>query len=112
MLWQRLVWSQDVVTFLRRPEDVLKTSVSAGCIQVTFSFEIKLQKYIFFAKYDHFSTASVPFSNPCYDRNVHTYAMTKEARRKAFNAKGENIKQTSAIQVTFILEIKLQKYIF
>ena len=27
---RRLVWSQDVVTFLRRPEDVLKTSVSAG----------------------------------------------------------------------------------
>ena len=30
MLWQRLVWSWDVTTFLRRPEDVLKTSVSAG----------------------------------------------------------------------------------
>ena len=29
-LWQYLFRSQDVVTFLRRPEDVLKTSVSAG----------------------------------------------------------------------------------
>ena len=72
------------------------------CIQVTFSLEIKLQKYIFFAKYDHFLTANVPFSNHYYDRNVHMYAMTKEVRRHAFNAKGENIKQTSAIQVTFI----------
>ena len=68
-------------------------------------------KVYFFAKYDHFLTVNVPFLNPCYDRNVHAYAMTKEVRKKAFNAKGENKKQTSAIQVTFILEIKLQKYI-
>ena len=38
--------------------------------------------------------------------------MTKELRKKAFKAKGENIKPTSGIEVTFILEIKLQKYIF
>ena len=38
--------------------------------------------------------------------------MTKELRNKAFKAKGENIKQTSGIQVTFILKIKLEKYIF
>ena len=26
------------------------------CIQVTFALEIKLQKYTFFAKYEHFSS--------------------------------------------------------
>ena len=55
-----------------------------------------------------FLTANVPFSNPCYDRNVHTYVMTKEVKKKAFKAKEENIKQTSDIQVTFLLEIKFQ----
>ena len=35
--------------------------------------------------------------------------MTKELRKKAFEAKEENSKDTNDIQVTFILEIKLQK---
>ena len=40
------------------------------------------------------------------------YAMTKELRKKPFNGKVENVKQANDIQVTFILEIKLQKSIF
>ena len=38
--------------------------------------------------------------------------MTKELRNKAFKAKRENKKQTSAIQMIFVLEIKLQKESF
>ena len=40
------------------------------------------------------------------------YAMTKELKKKPFNGKVENVKQANDIQVTFILEIKLQKSIF
>ena len=40
------------------------------------------------------------------------YVATKELRKRAIKAKGENMKLTSGIRVTFILEIKLQKYIF
>ena len=79
---------------------------------MTFSLEIKLQKYIFFQNMTIFLTANVPFLNPCYDRNVHTYAMTKELKKKAFKAKRENIKQTSGIQVTLILKVKLQNTFF
>ena len=35
---------------------------------------------------------------------------TTELKNKAFKTKEENIKQTIGIQVTFISEIKLQKY--
>ena len=56
--------------------------------------------------------ANVSFLNPCQDGNVHTYATTKELKKKEFKAKEQNIKQTIGIQVTLILEIKLQKYIF
>ena len=43
--------------------------------------------------------------NYCY--NVDMCAMTKEEKKKALKGKGENIKQTIGIQVTFILDIKL-----
>ena len=56
--------------------------------------------------------ADVSFLNSCYNGKLHTYAKTKELRKKAFKTKGENIKQTIGIQVTFILEIKLQEYAF
>ena len=43
---------------------------------------------------------------------MQTNSMTKELREKAFKAKEDNIKQTSGIQIIFLLEIKLQKYSF
>ena len=42
---------------------------------------------------------------------MHTDAVTKELKKKVFKAKGENIKQTIRMQVTFTLKNKLQKYI-
>ena len=43
-LWRRLVWSQCVVTFLRRPEDVLKTSVSSGFSNISKASSIWINK--------------------------------------------------------------------
>ena len=40
------------------------------------------------------------------------YAMAKELMKKVFTANSHNKNQKIGIQVTFILEIKLQKYIF
>ena len=36
------------------------------------------------------------------------YATTKKLRKKAFKKKGENIKQTRDMQISFLLEIKRQ----
>ena len=41
--------------------------------------------------------ANFSFLNPCQDGNMDTYAMTKELKKNAFKAKGENIKQVFAI---------------
>ena len=49
---------------------------------------------------------------PCYDRNVHTYSTTYELKKKAFRINGQNKNLEIAIQITFILETKHQKYIF
>ena len=43
---------------------------------------------------------------------MHTYVTTEELKKKAFTVNSQNIKQPIVIQVTFILEVKLQKYIF
>ena len=43
---------------------------------------------------------------------MHTYATTKEMKKKAFIVKCQNIKQPIGIQLTFMLEIKIEKYIF
>ena len=40
------------------------------------------------------------------------YATAKELMKKVFTANSHNKNQKIGIQVTFILEIKLQKYIF
>ena len=50
--------------------------------------------------------------NTCYDWNGHAYATTKELKKKAFAKNNQNKNQEISIQVTFILESKLQKYIF
>ena len=43
---------------------------------------------------------------------MHTYATTKEMKKKAFITKREKIKQTFDIQLTFILKIKPSKVLF
>ena len=47
---------------------------------------------------------------------MHTSATTKQLKKKAFTINSKNIidysSQEIAVQVIFILEIKLQKYIF
>ena len=45
----------------------------------------------------------------CYDGNVHTYAPTKELKKKAFKINSRNITQAIGIQVTFMTEKELQK---
>ena len=43
---------------------------------------------------------------------MHTYATTKELEKKAFTVKCQNVKQAIGIQLTFVLEIELEKYVF
>ena len=43
---------------------------------------------------------------------MHRYDTTKDLRKKAFKTKEENIKQTSGVQMTLLLEIERQKYNF
>ena len=45
----------------------------------------------------------------CYDENMNTYATTYKLRRKAFTVNSQNIKQAYGIQLSFVLEINLQK---
>ena len=40
---------------------------------------------------------------------MHSYATTKELKKKAFTINSQNLKQAIGIQVTFILETKLKK---
>ena len=49
--------------------------------------------------------------NRCKDGNSDTYTTTWELQKKEFRVYSQNIKQAYGIQVTFTLEIKLQKYI-
>ena len=84
----------------------------AICIQVNFTFQINLQMNIFLAKCDHFFSRYCVVFKPCQDGYVQLYGKAQELKKKAFNAKRENIKQTTGIQVTFIFIIKLQKYFF
>ena len=43
---------------------------------------------------------------------MHTYATTKELKKKRFTLKSQYMKESGCVKVTFILEIKLQKNIF
>ena len=43
---------------------------------------------------------------------IYTFATTKELKKKAFALNIQNVKQVIGIQVTFMLEIKSQKYTF
>ena len=42
---------------------------------------------------------------------MHTYAMTKKLKTKEFMRNSQNINQENDIQMTVMLEIKLQKFI-
>ena len=44
--------------------------------------------------------------------NMRTYATIKELKKKGFTLKDKSMKEAIGIQVTFMLEIKVQKYIF
>ena len=75
-------------------------------------FEIKLQKYFFEGNTTIFLAATFSFLNPYVDGNVHAYATTLKLKKKGVTFIGENMKETSGVQVAFILKIKFQKYIF
>ena len=49
--------------------------------------------------------------DPCYDGNMYTYATTKELKKRNYTINSQNITQEN-IHVTFMLEMKLQKYVF
>ena len=40
---------------------------------------------------------------------MHTYATTKELKKKVFKINGRNIKQAIDVEVTFMMEKELQK---
>ena len=63
-------------------------------------------------KCDYFLAANVTFWKPYEDGNENANATTKELKRKAFKASRGNVKKAIGIQVAFMLEIELQKYIF
>ena len=79
---------------------------------MTFILEIKLQNYIFYQNTTVFIANYASILIPCQDRAVHAYVTTEELKRKEFTLKSENMKEAIGIQVTFTLEIKLQKNIF
>ena len=81
-------------------------------VQVTFILKKKLSNYIFYQNLAIFSATYVSNLNPCYDGNVHPYATTQKLKKKGSALKGRNIKEATGIQVTFMLEIEIQKYIF
>ena len=56
-----------------------------------------------------FSATDSSILNRSEDGNVETYATTSELEKKEYTVYSQNIKQTFGIQVTLILEIKLQK---
>ena len=50
--------------------------------------------------------------NHCQGESMHTYQTTEELKTKEFTINCQNINQEIGIHVTFIFEIKLQKYVF
>ena len=78
-------------------------------IQVTFITEIKPQKERFLGKKTVFLVTFAFILKSCQDGNVHTYATSEEIKMMAFRVNSRNIKQGIGIEVTFIMETKLQK---
>ena len=59
-----------------------------------------------------FSATYAWILNHSYDGNMRTYVTTKELKMKEFTINSQDINQAIGIQVTAVLEIKLQMYIF
>ena len=79
-------------------------------IPLTFNLEINLQKHGLEQNMTLFLAAIVSFFR--MGMCVRTYATTKELKKKVFMTKCENIKQPVDIQLTFMLESKIEKYVF
>ena len=80
-------------------------------IQLTF-FGNQASKVHFSVKCDHLRVGNANFLNHCQDGKVHTYAMTKELKKRALIVKSKNIKKLTGIQSTFMLDSKTEKYDF
>ena len=75
---------------------------------MTIILEIKLQKYNSKQNITNFLAAIMCLLNPYEDRNVHTYATTKELKKKVYTVKINNIKEAINIHLALILENKHQ----
>ena len=78
-------------------------------MQMILIFQVKFQKKIFQQNITISSASYVFILNPCQDGNVDPYTTTQELKKNAFKLNSEIIKQIIGTQLTFILEIKLQK---
>ena len=64
-------------------------------------------------KYHHFFSDFCVYFEPLLGwKCLHPCATSEELKNDGFTLKSENTKETIGIQVTFISEIKLQKYTF
>ena len=81
-------------------------------IQVTFILEIKLQKYIFFYQNTSIFFLTMRLFEPLLGWHSASVYHDLRTKKKEFTLKSDNLEGTIDIQVTFSLEIKLEKYIF
>ena len=82
-------------------------------IQVTFILGNKLQKEHYFSNiWRFFQRLTRPFSTLVKMGMWIRMTWPKSCKRRQFTTISQNKNQKTGIQVTFILEIKLQKYIF
>ena len=59
-----------------------------------------------------FSVTYASILHPCYDGNMRKYATIKKLKEKEFTINSQNMNQENGIYVPFLLEMKLQKYVF
>ena len=79
---------------------------------MTLILKIKPQKYIFQQNMAIFSAANASFWTPArMGMCIRIPQMKKEVKKKVYTINSQNKKQAIGIQVTFILENKLQKNI-
>ena len=81
-------------------------------IQVTFILKIKLHKYFFKQNLTISLATDGSILSWCYTGNLDTYATTKEPKKKVCTINNQNENQKLGMQVTFILKINLEMYIF
>ena len=81
-------------------------------IQVIFILEIKPRLECSLAKYDCFFRDLCVHFELLLEWECNTYTTTKELKKMAFRINSRNMKQAIDIQVTFIVEKKLQKVHF